>query len=50
MQPNNLRPVFFDPIHYKLLAERRNGRFDLVDVNQQTKEVPGSDQAHFSGQ
>ena len=47
MQPNNLRPVFFDPIHYKLLAERRNGRFDLVDVNQQTKEVAGSDQAHL---
>lgn len=42
MKPNNLRPVFFDPIHYKLLAERKNGRFDLVDVNPLSKEVPGS--------
>tara|TARA_A100001234_G_scaffold65329_3_gene56942 strand:+ start:6090 stop:6872 length:783 start_codon:yes stop_codon:yes gene_type:complete len=47
MKPGKLRPVFFDPNNYKLLAERKNGRFDLVDVNQQTKEVAGSDQAHL---
>lgn len=47
MKPGKLRPVFFDPNNYKLLAERKNGRFDLVDVNQQTKELAGSDQAHL---
>ena len=47
MKPGKLRPVFYDPNNYKLLAERKNGRFDLVDVNQQTKEVAGSDKAHL---
>ena len=47
MKPGKLRPVFYDPNNYKLLAERKNGRFGLVDVNQQTKEVAGSDQAHL---
>ena len=33
MQPNNLQPVFFDPIHNKLLGQRANGRYNLVDVD-----------------
>lgn len=47
MKPGDLRPVFFDPIHFKLLAERKNGRYDLVDVNSLSKTLSASSEGYL---
>ncbi len=40
MLPTRLQQVFYDPIAHKLLGEQKNGRFEIVDTNPQTAELP----------